>query len=247
MEPLDAARDLFDRRFPDAVAGFLGGSVLTTYRTTTSDLDIVVVLPQADVPYRQTIRHQGWLVELFVHTHPSLKRYWALDAAARKASLLRMCADGHILRAPNELAISIQTHARHLLAAGPPSLSGQEREQRRYRLTDLLDDLIGCHDSAELAYLAAALLTTGSELILLASGRWLDTGKWLARRLTEIDGDLAARMIAAHLSAATGQDMQPLQQVMTEILERVGGPLREGFYAPGSASTPTPEDQHLAR
>jgi hypothetical protein len=133
MEPLEAALDLFDQRFADTVAGFLPGSVLTAYRTLTSDLDIVVVLPQADRPYRQTIRHQGWLVELFVHTQPSLKRYWALDAADRKASLLRMCADGYILRAPDDLAATIQTQARDLLADGPTPLSDEELQQSRYR------------------------------------------------------------------------------------------------------------------
>jgi hypothetical protein len=120
-----------------------------------------------------------------------------------------------------------------LLAAGPARPSDEELRQRRYRLTDLLDDLIGCRDPAELTYLAAMLLTIGGELILLSSGQWLDTGKWLARRLTEIDESLAERMISAHVAAVATQDTQPLQHVVTEILERVGGPLQEGFSASG--------------
>ncbi|HXB49144.1 MAG TPA: hypothetical protein VNW50_15390 [Streptosporangiaceae bacterium] len=42
--PVEAARALVSERFADARAAFLGPGILSARRTTTSDLDIVVVL-----------------------------------------------------------------------------------------------------------------------------------------------------------------------------------------------------------
>jgi hypothetical protein len=47
MDPVDDARALVAERFPDAVAAFIGDGVLSSRRTATSDLDIVVVLGTA--------------------------------------------------------------------------------------------------------------------------------------------------------------------------------------------------------
>jgi hypothetical protein len=41
-----------------------------------SDLDIVVVPDAALAPYRETLRYQGWPVELFAHTIDSLDVWW---------------------------------------------------------------------------------------------------------------------------------------------------------------------------
>lgn len=234
MEPLDAAQGLIGQQFPEAIAAFLGGSVLTHYRTATSDLDIVVVLAQVPAPYRKTIRYGSWLVELFVNTQMSLRHYWALDATARKASLLRMCADGRILIDSDNAATTIQVEARARLAAGPSPLTSEELRQRRYKLTDLLDDLDGCDSNAEMAYIASCLLIASSELMLLSTGQWIDTGKWLARRLAEVDNQLAVRMVAAHQAAVGAYDKQPLRQVVTDVLDRAGGPLMEGYFAQGT-------------
>ena len=55
-DPLKVAARLVAERFPDAAAAFLGGSVLTTRRTATSDLDIVVLLEGRPAPFRETLR-----------------------------------------------------------------------------------------------------------------------------------------------------------------------------------------------
>ena len=57
MEPLPAAQALVASAFPDALAAFLGGNVLSARRTATSDLDILVVVPGPPAPYRETIRY----------------------------------------------------------------------------------------------------------------------------------------------------------------------------------------------
>lgn len=189
-DALESAHRLVDERFPDALAAFLGGSALTAQRTATSDLDIVVVLDGPPAPYRETLRAHGWLVELFVHTAASMRHYWHRDAAARRTPLLRMCAEGRVLREVGTTGDDLQAEARQRLSS-PPAPDPAELARRRYLVTSLLDDLEDASAPAELSYLAGALLESASELALAAGGRWLGSGKWLPRRLAEYDADLA--------------------------------------------------------
>jgi hypothetical protein len=45
-------------------------------------------------------------------------------------------------------------------------LTNREREDRRYAVTDQLDDLVGCQDEDELGVIGAQLLSFAAELAL---------------------------------------------------------------------------------
>ncbi|MFE7511559.1 hypothetical protein ACFU8I_10090 [Streptomyces sp. NPDC057540] len=66
-----------------------------------------------------------------------------------------MCATGTLLVDTDGLGAAPRDEARTRWAAGPPPLSGHERDHRRYVLSDLLDDLLGCTDPAERLYLVS--------------------------------------------------------------------------------------------
>jgi hypothetical protein len=231
MEPLAAAQRVVDESFPHAVAAFLGGSVLTSHRTPTSDLDIVVVVDGP--PYRETVRAYGWLVELFVHTRTSLRHYWDKDALALRAPLLRMCAEGQVLLSVDGVAEDVQSEAQQRFLAGPPPVSRQVLEWRRYALTDLLDDLAGAKDPAELTYLAGSILTAASELALIDARSWLGTGKALRRALVELNKPLADQLVVAYRGVVTTGETAALDKVSREILARAGGPLSAGYRVAG--------------
>uniref|UniRef100_A0AAU2VEM7 Transposase n=1 Tax=Streptomyces sp. NBC_00003 TaxID=2903608 RepID=A0AAU2VEM7_9ACTN len=74
-----------------------------------------------------------------------------------------------------------------------------ELEDRRYALTDALDDLRGCTDPKERTYLVAALLQRASELALLTGGHWLGDGKWLSRRLATANPPAGRRTAVGRL------------------------------------------------
>ncbi len=224
--------------FPQALAGFLGGSVLTQRRTPTSDLDIVVVLPGPPAPYRETRTAGGWVIELFVHTPTSLLHYWDLDAEARRTPLLRMCAEGKVLSEGADEAQRIQRQARRRLAQGPAAPSAVELDRRRYVLTDLLEDVRGCEHHVELAYIASGLMLAASELVLLVHNRWTAEGKWLPRRMEEVDPldegpGLAERLVAGLHDVVAQHDKTALERVTLEVLALAGGPLLAGYRADG--------------
>lgn len=232
QEPLAVAQHVVAEHFPDALAAFLAGSALTSRRTPTSDLDIVVVLAGTPAPYRETLRVDGWVVELFVQTPTSLTRYWNLEAASWRVPLTRMCAEGHVLATSGDAAADYQAEARSRLAIGP-LVSAEKLMYRRYVLTDLLDDLRGSTDSTELSYISSSILNSASELVLLSESHWLGSGKWLARHLAEINADLGERLVKAQQALISVGDKIPLERAIIEVLDRVGGPLLEGYRADG--------------
>jgi hypothetical protein len=227
MDPQADADALVADRFPAALAGYLGGGVLSASRTPTSDLDIVVVLDGPPAPYRESLRWRGWPVELFVHDPASIQTFFARDAARRKPTLARMVADGVTLADRGGAAAAIRERARRVLAAGPPALTSAELELCRYGLTDLLDDLAGSTDEGETLVIGWHVFVAAAELALLQSGRWLGGGKWLLRELRAADPVMADSLLAAVGSPAR------LADVAGQVLSRSGGPLWEGFRVSG--------------
>ena len=233
MEPHAAAADFVATHFPDARVAFVGGSVLTSHRTETSDLDVVVVLAGPPAPFRETFRHCGWVVEAFVQDDDSLTFYFAHDRKRRVCSLLRMVGESDLVVDRDGSAAALQARARELLAAGPGPLEDAARDAMRYALTDLLDDLTGSRAPDELPWVAGLLLAQTAQLALASAGAWGGAGKALHRALAAHDAGLAARLVEAHRAAVGDGRVEGLRSVVLEVLDRVGGPLQEGYRVGG--------------
>ena len=77
------ATRLVRQRFPDARVAWLGGSVAACESTSTSDLDVTVLL-DGPAPFRSSHVVEGWPVEFFVQTEQSLRRFCEFDRARRR-------------------------------------------------------------------------------------------------------------------------------------------------------------------
>src|SRR3954454_2234461 len=97
MDAVGTARAFVREAFPQARAAVLGGSAARGQATATSDLDIVVILDGPPAPYRETLRHGRWLVELFAYTPAPLGELHERDARSRRAPLADICATGVVL------------------------------------------------------------------------------------------------------------------------------------------------------
>ncbi|KPI15499.1 DNA polymerase beta domain protein region [Actinobacteria bacterium OV450] len=228
-DPVLTARELVQERFPAARAAFLAGSVLTHRRTPTSDLDIVVLLDGPPAPSRENLVYRGWPVELFVQTEAVWHGFADQETAKRNSPLLAMCAEGLLLVDTDGLGASLQDEAHKRWAAGPPPLSDRERDHQRYVLTDLLDDLRGCTDPAERAYLVSHMLQRASELALQVGGHWLGGGKWLSRRLAAADPGLHRALSGAAVRALAAGETKDFAAAVTRVLDLAGGPLWDGY------------------
>jgi hypothetical protein len=226
-DPVADAQALVAERFPGARAAFLGGGVLSARRTSTSDLDIVVVIDGPPAPYRESLRWRGWPVELFVHRLGTIDAWFAKDVARRTPNLPKMCADGAILVDTDGTGAAIRARAQALLAAGPPPISTADLNAHRYGLTDLLDDLAGSTDSGETIIICWYILKSTAELALLTAGAWLGGGKWLLRELRQLDLALADELLAAR------ENPVELARVADQVLDRAGGRLWTGYRQQG--------------
>lgn len=94
-------------------------------------------------------------------------------------------------------------------------------------LTDLLDDLVHAVDPGEKTVITATTWTTAAQQALAFADRWAGNGKWLLRELRGLDHELADRWLAAF------GDAKATETIAREVLDRVGGPLFDGFRAAG--------------
>jgi hypothetical protein len=227
MDFMDLAQRIVGDRFPTTRAAFLAGSVAQGRANAFSDLDIVVVLDGPPAPYRETLRVDGWPVELFVHTEESVAYWFGVEHEKGGCTMAHMLATGVGLAGP-EVA-PFQELARAHLAEGPPAWTSDAIEYRRYLLTDALDDLSGAREDNERDAVAGHVLVSAAELRLALARHWQGTGKWLYRRLRECDEELAERMYTGHRLLVAGGDPSDFIGAVDEVLTLVGGRLTEGF------------------
>ena len=229
-EAARCARDYVGTSFPDARIAMLGGSAETGYASATSDLDIVIVHGPGGPVLRRTARHGTRLVEAFVHTEASLAEFIDRDIATRRrSSLLHMCAEGRLLIETDGLGAALQRRCRLRLRDGPQPLSPTEDEDRRYAVTDLLDDLASCADPGELVFVAGSISQALAELVLLRDRQWSSSGKWLLRRLRDWAPDVASMLVDGYRRSVADADPAPLHAAATAVLDRYGGRLQEGY------------------
>ncbi|PRH80025.1 nucleotidyltransferase [Streptomyces solincola] len=234
MDAIEAAHAVVVEHHPDAQAAFLGGSVVTGRRTAMSDLDIVVLLHGAPAPYRASLRSDDWPVEMFVHTEATWYAYVEREVRKRRSPLLWMCADGELLFDADGVGARIAAEARKLTAAGPPMVSADEIDDRRYAITDLLDDLAGSSDQSERMFIATELVRRTGELALAISHSWGGGGKWLARRLETTSPGLSLRLHRGLREVLEGR-VEPLVAAVDEVIGQAGGRLWVGYKRGGTS------------
>ncbi|WP_433800333.1 nucleotidyltransferase domain-containing protein [Actinomycetospora sp. CA-084318] len=221
-------QQILSDRFPEALGAVLGGSAAHGESTASSDLDMVVLLSGPPAPMRVTERLRGRPVEFFVHTEESLVDFLGRERRLRRSPLLHMLATGTIVSDPFGRIAPLQELARRRWEAGPDVVDAAELEDRRYRLTALLDDLADTPDPGERAAITASVFTDLADLMLVSRTCWTGSGRWLLRRLHQVDPDLAQRLVAG-FERAVGGDPGLLLALGNAELARLGGRLDEGY------------------
>jgi hypothetical protein len=228
-DPVDQARRLAHDRFPDALAVILAGSTAAGMATARSDLDVAVLVGDGGETCRETIRFEGRVVELFVHTRAGLVELFAADVAGRRAVLQSMYAAGIVLVDTHGEAGRARALAEADLRKGPPALEPETVETKRYGLTDALDDLADAGDRIERLAVAGFVLDAAADLLCDYHNAWIGGGKWLPRRLLGADAERGAALLEGHLYLCESGNPARMIDAASEILDLVGGPLREGY------------------
>ncbi|WP_176460835.1 nucleotidyltransferase domain-containing protein [Janthinobacterium sp. PC23-8] len=226
------AVQLAHERYPGAVAAVIGGSFATGRQTASSDIDLLLLFEHVDAAWRSTLVWKGRTVELFAHDLATF-RYFCLDidAPGGKVPLVMMVIEGANIVAPSTQYEELRTLAQAIHAAGPPALTAQQLQQRRYAITTALEDLVDSRHAAEAMAVACGLYGMLADLHLRAAGQWSGGGKHLFRRLHAVDAAIAVQLDSAQrlLVSDLPAGQHAYAQVAAAILAPAGGPLLEGY------------------
>ena len=223
---LITAQNLLTERFSKAKAAFVAGSVIRKEATPSSDIDFVIVYDTALLPkaYRHSLIREGWPIELFVQNTNSVAYFFKQEIACGFPALIDMVAHGMIGISENDYAFRLQEKALELERAGPASLSVEEINQRRYGITDILDDIVSYKTVSELHGSLCQLYQELADFYLRANQKWSGRGKSLVRAFKKAFPELSGKYETA-FEQAFGGNVKPLSELADHLLLPFGGRL----------------------
>ncbi|MFE6734021.1 hypothetical protein [Microbacterium sp. NPDC057650] len=213
--------------FPGADSVIIGGSTARSERTASSDIDLLLIggalFTDDQTSAASTHAFEGEVFEVFAYTTAGFAEWAQRGVDQHRPVIVHMLIEGWAVREGADLD-DLRRHWNDVLKAGP-TLTEAEAAHRRYVITDALDDLRDATDPLERRVLASMLFERTAELMLLAEGQWLGTGKWLPRRLRAWDAGRAEALAAPLLT----DDHPAFADRVQAELDRAGGRMQDGF------------------
>lgn len=228
MDHFAVAERFVAAHYPRADVAIVAGSTARGDRTSTSDIDLLLLgddLFDVDGQTSEASTHDfdGEIFEVFAYTSRGFDEWAARGIAQHRPVTVHMLVDGIAIREDDQLG-PLRQRWRSVLDAGP-SLSAQESAFRRYVITDVLDDLEDAADPVEQRVEASILFERIAELMLLTEEQWIGAGKWLPRRLRELSVERADLLTLPLIES----DYTTFAARVSAELERAGGRVQAGF------------------
>lgn len=228
--PLFVTKELFETRYPGAEAIFVAGSVVRGEASTYSDLDLVVLFKKVDVAYRESFSHREWPVEAFIHDPETIRYFFdVVDPGLGRATLAEMILEGHEVPGPTALTMQLKERAAEVLKNGPQPLSSEEVTERRYQITELIDDIREPRSRQELVATATVIFNDLADYYFRSRRGWSGTGKSVLKRLKKDDPAFARRFSEAFDELFVKGLPQRVIELAAEVLAKDGGFLFEGY------------------
>jgi hypothetical protein len=228
--PLFVTKDLLETRYKGAEVIFVAGSVMRGEATEHSDLDLVVVYPKIEQAFRESFYHLEWPIEAFVHDPKTLKQFfYDIDQPTGTSTLAEMVYDG--LETPTASAFSdeLKKMAGDVLQTGPPALTPAEIEDRRYHLSERLDDLRMPRSKIELFATASFFFGEIADYYFRINRQYSATGKAILKKLKKSDPAFYRRFTEAFDQLfSTGQSKLVIE-LTEELLAPHGGLLFDQY------------------
>lgn len=227
---IEAVSKLRETRYDGAATILLAGSIVRGEATATSDLDLVVILPRIDQAYRESFTLDGVPVEVFVHDRCTLEYFFFhVDRPSGVPALPAMVAESIEVPKTSSLGQEVKQLANKILDAGPPAWSDLDRDNSRYVITDLIDDLRAPRSKHERQAITVELYSALANHFLRSRKSWSGRGKAIPRQLAAHDREFCQRFLKTFEQAfATGRS-ELVERIAEEILTPDGGFLRDGY------------------
>lgn len=228
--PLYVTKELFETRYRGANAIFVAGSVVRGEASTYSDLDLVILYPKVEIAYRESFIHKGWPVEAFIHDPETLRYFFEqVDPMIARPTLAEMVSEGLVVPAATELTADMKRLAGESLKAGPPELTEEEIQDRRYHISELIDDIREPRTRQELIATATLIYNELADYYFRVRRGWTGSGKAILKRLKKEDPAFSRKFSEAFdVLFSTGQPRRVID-LAEEIMAPQGGFLFEGY------------------
>jgi predicted nucleotidyltransferase len=228
VNPLAVAERFVAAHYPRADVAIVAGSSARGERTTTSDIDLLLLgdaLFDARDQTSEASTHEfeGEILEVFAYTPTGFDEWADRGVAQYRPVTVHMLVEGIAIRDDGRLA-ALRERWQRILDAGP-ALPAQESAFRRYVITDVLDDLRDATDPLEQQIEAAILFERIAELMLLSERRWIASGKWLPRRLRDLSHERAELLSIPLID----REYATFADRVEDELDRAGGRVQSGF------------------
>lgn len=226
---LEVAKEVLAKRYPEADSAFVAGSITRNEETQYSDIDLVVVFNKLENAHRESFVFEGWPVEAFVHD-PETMNYFFFESDAKSGHpvLPRMVAEGIVIPATTALSAELKALANKVIKTGPPKLTESEFVDRRYFITDLVDDIRAPRSQSEALATGTKLYEILGDFYLRAQGLWSGSGKGLARSISNASPTMAKQLEHAFSKLFSG-DSSAIVKIAEDILKPYGGFYFEGY------------------
>lgn len=230
-DPRRAALDIMKARYPGARTLFLCGSILRGDATSTSDLDLVVVFERIPNAHRESFIHEGWPVEVFVQDPDTLAYFFEeVEPKSAGPALAWMVQEGIPLPKEDDFSDRLKARANAMLAKGPAAWSADEFAQKRYAITDTLDDLREPRSKEEALAGGAKFYTQLTEFFFRSRRLWVPRGKHIPRTMRKVDPVEAEHFIAGFDAFFRTGELGPLLPLTERWLAAHGGLLFAGYH-----------------
>lgn len=228
--PISAAKDLFETRYQGADVVLVAGSVVRGEASAHSDLDLVVIFPSVRAAYRESFTHMGWPVEAFIHDLETLRYFfYRIDQPQGSSTLCEMVKEGLEVPGPCAATVEAKKLANEVLQQGPPALTFEEIEDRRYHISELVDDLRDPRTRHELNAAAARVYGELADFYCRSRGGWTGAGKGILKRMRSIDPSMARRFSEAFDLLFQHGQPGPVINLSEEMLAPYGGFLFDAY------------------
>ncbi|RYG66466.1 nucleotidyltransferase domain-containing protein [bacterium] len=226
LSPQQAAYSFFASHHPKADCVLLAGSFVRGEATQYSDLDLVVLYPELPQAYRESLIWEGYPVESFVHDAQTLHYFFEkMDRPTGFPSLMQMVVEGIEVPKPTIISMAMKILARQVIEAGPEALTEDDLRGRRYRITDLVDDIRAPRSAAELRATGVQLHDALADFYFRSQGLWSARGKTIIRKLRAHSPEFCARFEAAFEALFVAGEARLVIELSEEVMGPYGGVL----------------------
>ena len=130
------------------------------------------------MPTGESFTHKGWPVEAFIHDRETLRYFFNhVDKHLGRATLAEMVSGGHEVPAATGLTSEMKSLANVALQEGPPALNEADLQDRRYQISEILDDMREPRNRQELTASASILYNELADFYFRTRRGWTGHGQ----------------------------------------------------------------------